>query len=373
MRKRPAIMWSLLALLFLGYVATVMITIKDNQTNLEKKTYQKWRSTYVKESDDGDFVETTPDEKTDVSLSEGHGYGMLITLQAAKRGWASEDTFDGFYRYYKKFQLSAENPLMSWRQKLEDGKVVEKETSNATDGDLDIAYALIEASEQWPDSQNDYKKDAQKLLTAIKTRNYNSTNNLLTVGDWATKDSKFYDLIRPSDIIPSYFDKFAAFSDDDFWHSLKTSSAAALNTLSKQHKSGLIPDFAWVKNDTIEPAKKNQVAGANDGNYGANACRIPWRLAASNDASSNQVLSKMMNFFLAENTISEGYTLAGKPISSNTRSKSFSAPILYAANQKEAYGNLVNSQSWAISDGLSANDYYGDTLTTLIAMQMNYK
>jgi hypothetical protein len=80
----------------------------------------------------------------------------------------------------------------------------------------------------------------------------------------------------------------------------------------------------------------------------------------------------MMNFFLEKNTINEGYTLSGKALSSS-QSKSFSAPILYAANQKEAYGNLINSQGWVITDGLSGEDYYGDTLTTLITLQMNPK
>ena len=372
MRRRPAIMWPLLALLFFGYVATVIINIKDNQTKLEKETYEQWRSAYVKEGDAGNYVETNPKERISISLSEGHGYGMLITIQAAKRGWASKNEFDQLYRYYKHFQISEENPLMSWRQRFDNDKEVAKETSNATDGDLDIAYALIEANEQWPNSQTDYKGAAQKLLTAIKTRNYNSTTKLLTVGDWANKDSEFYDLTRPSDIIPSYFDKFADFTDDDFWQTLKANSVNALNELSKQHKSGLIPDFAWVKNETIEPAKKNQIASANDGNYGANACRIPWRLASSNDKEVNQVLSKMMNFFLEEKTINEGYTLRGKPLS-QSQAKNFSAPILYAAKQKEAYGNLVDSQSWVIRDGIAKDNYYGDTLTTLITLQMDQK
>lgn len=372
MRKRPAIMWSLLALIFFGYVAAVVFNINDNQTKLEKETYQQWRSAYVRENDEGTFVKTNPKGKTDISLSEGHGYGMLITIQAAKRGWASEKDFNELYRYYSNSQISKDNPLMSWRQKFENEKQVAKETTNATDGDLDIAYALIEASKQWPDRSTDYQQAAKKLLTAIKTRNYNSTNKLLTVGDWATKDSEFYNLIRPSDIIPSYFDTFAASSGDDFWRTLKTNSVKALETMSKQHKTGLIPDFAWVKNAAITPAKKDQIANANDGNYGANACRIPWRLASSNDKEVNQVLSKMMNFFLKEQTITEGYTLSGKPLSSS-RSKNFSAPILYAAKQKEAYGDLVDTQSWVASDDLSGNDYYGDTLTTLVTMQMNQK
>lgn len=221
MRRRPAIMWPLLVLLFFGYVAAVLFNIKDNQLRLEKTTYQQWQAAYVKESDEGNFVKTNPGKKNSISLSEGHGYGMLITLQAAKRGWASEDDFNDFYRYYKNFQISKDNPLMSWRQTFKSDDEPTKETTNATDGDLDIAYALIEASKQWPDSQTDYNRAAKQLLLAIKTRNYNSTNKLLTVGDWATKDSEFYDLIRPSDIIPSYFDTFAAFSGDNFGKPLK--------------------------------------------------------------------------------------------------------------------------------------------------------
>ncbi|MGG5370861.1 glycosyl hydrolase family 8 [Enterococcus sp. AZ196] len=372
MRKRPAIMWSLLALIFLGYVAAVLLNIEDNQIKVEKNVYQQWRSAYVKENAEGAFVKTNPKGKTDISLSEGHGYGMLITLQAVKRGWATEKDFYDFYRYYENFRISQENPLMSWRQTFKEDNTIEKEKTNATDGDLDIAYALIAASKQWPDSSTDYKHAAKSLLLAIKKRNYNATNKLLTVGDWATKDSESYALIRPSDIIPSYFDAFASFSGDTFWRTLKTNSVDVLETLSKQHKTGLIPDFAWVQNKTVTPAKKDQVADANDGNYGANACRIPWRLASSKDKDVNQVLSKMMNFFLEEKVITEGYTLSGKSLSSSP-AKNFSAPILYAAQQKEAYGNLVNSQSWVVEDELSGKDYYGDTLTTLITMQMKQK
>lgn len=90
MRRRPAIMWSLLALLFWGYIAMVLFNINDNQKKLEKSAYQQWHSTYVKKSSVGTFVKTNPKEEIDISLSEGHGYGMLITMEAVKRGWASE-------------------------------------------------------------------------------------------------------------------------------------------------------------------------------------------------------------------------------------------------------------------------------------------
>lgn len=221
--------------------------------------------------------------------------------------------FNELYQYYKNFQISKDNPLMSWQQTYEANKPIKKEATNATDGDLDIAYALIEASKQWPNSQTNYKAAAKKLLLGIKARNYNSTNKLLTVGDWATKDSDSYNLIRPSDIVPSYFDTFAAFSGDNFWRTLKESSVKTLENLSNQHKTGLLPDFAWVEHNTVTPAEKNQIAGVNDGNYGANACRIPWRLANSNDKDVNQVLSKMMNFFLEKTRLTKATLYQGSP------------------------------------------------------------
>ena len=39
---------------------------------------------------------------------------------------------------------------MSWKQTISDGKVQKAEDHNATDGDLYIAYSLLEASHQWP-------------------------------------------------------------------------------------------------------------------------------------------------------------------------------------------------------------------------------
>ena len=64
-----------------------------------------------------------------------------------------------------------------------------------------------------------------------------------------------------------------------------------LQELSSQHKTGLIPDFAWIsKQKQASPVKLNDVATKDDGNYSANACRIPMLLAESSDKEANDIV-----------------------------------------------------------------------------------
>ena len=76
---------------------------------------------------------------------------------------------------------------MSWKQVIKnDSETVEKQ--NATDGDLYIAYFLIEAAKQWPDKAQGYQAQAKKILDDVLKYNYNEETGVLTVGDWANKD-----------------------------------------------------------------------------------------------------------------------------------------------------------------------------------------
>ena len=52
-----------------------------------------------------------------------------------------------------------ERSWMSWKQVIKnDSETVEKQ--NATDGDLYIAYSLIEAAKQWPDKAQEYQEQS---------------------------------------------------------------------------------------------------------------------------------------------------------------------------------------------------------------------
>ena len=70
---------------------------------------------------------------------------------------------------------------------------------------------------------------------------------------------------------------------DDRWLTIKRTMLERLYQLSRQHKTGLVPDFAWVSATNAQPVKANTVATKDDGNFSANACRVPMMLANSNN------------------------------------------------------------------------------------------
>lgn len=368
MARHRVTRYILLVLIIISYLSLVIYSIGSNKAALQKDNYWNWYRAYVTQAEHGTFVNTGTQEKP-VALSESQGYGMLITVLAAQKGYIKEDQFMRLFHYYKANRISVENPLMKWRQEKTDSGWISHDKNNATDGDLDIAYALIQAEKIWPQSTEKYGEAAILLLNAIKSYNYSQTTGLLTVGNWATVDAKAEKIIRTSDIIPSYFKAFATYTKDPFWTQLEANSIDALEKMSQANQTGLLPDFAWVTGQTITPAKPYEVADKNDGYYAYNATRVPLRLADSNQPKVKAILNKLLTFFQKQPVVYDGYTLKGKPLV-KTQSQSFSAPILYASNKKNNFSTLYASQRWVFDNKITGEDYYGDTLKTLVLLKL---
>jgi len=240
-----------------------------------------------------------------------------------------------------------------------------KKTS-ATDGDLDIAYALILADEHWG-SKGDLKYDrlAKQLLSDIKAKEINPTTKLPRVGDWATA-AKTADLVRPSDLMTAYFRKFASYTRDGSWSKVVSNSQKTLKNLSDQHATGLMADFVTVNGTQLQlgSVKAKQVASKYDDQYGFNACRIPWRVAYDYQLNHSQVsksiVKKMCQFFTNEKKITAVYTLNGKAVESYAN-MAFTAPIAYAAtvisDQK-----LASRYSKVLTEPMVSKDYYPATI-----------
>ena len=179
--------------------------------------------------------------------------------------------------------------------------------------------------------------------------------------------------MRTSDVMPQAFEEFYQATGDRSWLKIKSQMLTYLQELSSQHKTGLIPDFAWIsKQKQASPVKLNDVATKDDGNYSANACRIPMLLAESSDKEANDIVKKMLSFFKQKEEISSGFTLTGKPLY-QYESASFSALIFVAASkyQNEGYDTLVEREKYIFSKPLPANNYYDATLTALAALNTN--
>ena len=203
-------------------LTAIFTYVRINSTgHLKSQISQQWLKGYVVRQKDQAYVKTTNNKKKDVVLSESQGYGMVIAVEAAKQRNASLKDFERLYNYYLAHRMK-NTQLMSWRQTVKNG-IVKAETNNATDGDLYIAYALIQAAKLWPQKAAVYNAQAKAILKDILTYNYNSTTGVLTVGNWATSDSKYYRLMRTSDVLPAQFQAFYKLTGNRQWLNIRFS------------------------------------------------------------------------------------------------------------------------------------------------------
>lgn len=297
MKKR----WMLLGFLLVTIAFTgIMIYIRaDNNSAVRNFFLHSWHKNYVVEEKNLAYINTTPKQEQVRVLSEGQGYGMFI---AAHDPAVKESNFAKLVQYYLKHR-DRNTQLMAWRQTKKNGKW-SSERNSATDGDLFIAKALFLAAKRWKNPA--YQRQGQKLIADILRYEYNPTTHALTVGNWADSKSKYYNLMRTSDVLPTMFDQFYRESNDSRWLLIKKTMLKRLNQLSHQHKSGLVPDFAWLTSKDAKPGN-------------------------------------------------------------NYQSASFSAPIYIAVNENrnQGYDNLFASQQYIFAKKLPKNNYYDTALTTM--------
>lgn len=112
---------------------------------------------------------------------------MLIAASMSDYDNKAKEIFDGMYRYYQSHLSEIGPNLMSWQQN-DNGKAIVNSSSggdSATDGDMDIAYALLMADSIWgSDGEINYKQSAVDVINDIMTYEVNKTDWVLQLGDW---------------------------------------------------------------------------------------------------------------------------------------------------------------------------------------------
>jgi endoglucanase len=132
-------------------------------------SYRAWKQAYLKSGcGEGRYY---VDPGTDVSggklarsisISEGHGYGMVITAFMAGADPDARRIFDGLYAFFRDHPSAGSPDLMAWKQVEGCANIDLRNTGSATDGDMDIAYALLLADRQWgSDGAINYKQAAR--------------------------------------------------------------------------------------------------------------------------------------------------------------------------------------------------------------------
>jgi endo-1,4-beta-D-glucanase Y len=326
-------------------------TLPTNVTAADiASAYAQWKSTYVQTCGGAAYVSNPQDGGS--GYSEGIGYGMLLAV-----GNSDEPTFDALWKFYGAHTDG--NGLMNWRIGASCGGV--SGPGSATDGDLDAAMALVQASCRWGGT---YAQSARDLIGHIKAKEIAVSGGVQVVkpGDG------FNDVtcVNPSYFAPGYFRAFGRFTTDAaFWNKVADDSYATLNALSNG-TTGLVPN--WGHTDKSAP--HGECARNEAGLYGYDAARTPWRIATDyrwwGTPAAATYLGKIVTFAKGKgiDSIGDKYNLDGSVVSA------FHTPVTVGAfaNATVASDAATANAFYQGLKGVSVGEYFPATLKVVYLM-----
>jgi endo-1,4-beta-D-glucanase Y len=366
-------------------------SIKPNhisQKQLDRNTldfYRQWKNRYVKVGcNPGEYYIWFERKGNKQCVSEGQGYGMIITAFMAGADPSAKTTFDGLYEYYKAHHGNHKY-LKAWAQSK---NCRDLDKSSATDGDIDIAYSLLLANTQWGSKGTiNYLKEAQNMIAAIMQHEINPHTYSVLISDAIEYDSKDYNDMRSSDFMPAHFKAFEKATHDARWGKVMSKNYELFAYMQRNfsEEAGLLPDFIRNINKKPRPAQPNYLESPYDGYYNYNACRVPWRIATdyllTGDSRAKAITDKI-NRWIRETTkgnpdnISAGYTLAGNDIKGRYfEALSFIGPFAVSAMTDKKNQQRLNAMwDYLVNFKLKDYDYYDNSikLIDMIILSGNY-
>ena len=232
--------------------------------------------------------------KRGCTVSEGIGYGMLITL--FQGDW---DAFNRLWIYSQAYRNSAYasgRGLMPWLTSSFSWDIPDE--SSATDADLDIATSLVLA--YYKTGNTAYLSDALTLIAALWDNEVNLSNNLLYSGDtptWKAAANPSYNL---SYFSPVALRLFAHVDQNHDWTSVLNAQYTYMMNIQAAG-TGVFPDWSDGSGNAINPP--NNSATNTYWTFNKESVRIPWRIAWDyywfSDERAASVLNTLNNFIMA--------------------------------------------------------------------------
>lgn len=233
------------------------------------EAYARWKVHFVRNNN-----QIVAPEQQNAITSEAMGYGMMI---AAAMG--DKTMFDAFHTYVKS-QGGQGSGLMTWKN---------GGSGSASDGDIDIAYALLMAHLQWP--SGGYQSPGQQMAAAILSQDI--VSNVIRGGS-QYQNGQFN---------PSYFSPAA-------FRAFGSSFATALSTNNGLVNANVSANFNGVPTDWGNPSSgapsgpgnaqvTSDITDGENGAMGYDAARVPWRLGLGQctGAGTSTALTAIVNAF----------------------------------------------------------------------------
>ena len=392
---------------------------QEEMDDTVRNFYRQWKKHYIKPGcrEGESYVWFEGTRGTNICVSEGQGYGMVIVALMAGFDSTAQETYDCLYRWYKSHPAQSSSHLMAWMQTKE---CLSLDGGTATDGDMDIAYSLLLADAQWGHHSNiPYREEALAMISAIRRLEINPVTHIVMEEDGETPRSKDYYDTRSSDFMPDHLRAFREATGDPFWDTVINNNYRIFRYLQNTYspEAGLIPDFikhtrvgaslgfnAVPGTDSLgqqvhgdgpatdddanlyaEPAQANYLESKYDGQYNFNACRVPWRVSTdyliSGDPQAAAFLKKI-NSWIRNTTkdnpdnISAGYNLSGEDLPHRYyEALCFICPFAVAAMSSPDNQDWLNKcWDYIVRFKLKDFDYYDNSIKmlNLIILSGNY-
>jgi endoglucanase len=343
-----------------------------------QNAYTKWKSDLVVSDGARGFLRVrrpnSSGAQVDSTVSEGIGYGMLLAVYAN-----DQSTFDQLWQYEQQFPDN--HGLMNWYISA-DGTMA-LGTGAATDGDEDMAFALVMADQRWGGQgslSQSYLATAKTLIGLIWQWEVDPNHGyVLTSGDQSDGS-----VINISYFAPAYYRAFGRVTGNaSDWNKVIDESYTVIsNTLNAQNgnaQNGLVPAWSTPAGVPMTPPGTSMPLY-----HQLDSCRTPFRLGEdycwNAEPRALAYLQKITGFYAgvgAANLV-DGYDLNGTPhpqfvTAGGPRAASFVGPAgvgamatgtTYMQLRDDAYAGVATLTE------LAGSTYYQESWTALSLQMM---
>jgi endo-1,4-beta-D-glucanase Y len=300
--------------------------------------WQKYKAKLIVDGGMSTLRVQRPENSND-TVSEGIGYGMLYAVY-----FNDKTTFDALWAYEQRFVDTM--GLMNWNINS-DGTVATRGKNSATDGDEDMAFALLMADKQW----GGYTSVAKDFIGKVATGDFGT--------DGTIKGGDMYVAVNPSYLAPAFYRAFGVYTGDPRWSTILDQTYTLLAGLANA-TTGLVPDWS---------------TGQRGPDYTYDAARAPFRIALdacwNGEPRAIAFSQKIAAFFagIGAANIKDGYSLDGTVTGMYTNS-TFVGPAGVAgmaANQPQLVADAYTRVS---TDTRAGTDSYYNLSWALFSTMM---
>ncbi|HZL19399.1 MAG TPA: glycosyl hydrolase family 8 [Polyangia bacterium] len=340
--------------------------------------YAKWKSDLVVGDGARGFLRVqrpnSSGAQVDSTVSEGIGYGMLLAVYAN-----DQNTFDQLWQYEQQFPDN--HGLMNWYISA-DGTMA-LGTGAATDGDEDMAFALVMADQRWGGQgslSQSYLASAKTLIGLIWQYEVDPNHGyVLTSGDQSDGS-----VINISYFAPAYYRAFGRVTGQTSnWNKVIDESYTVIsNTLNAQNgntQNGLVPAWSTPAGVPMTPPGTSMPLY-----HQLDSCRTPFRLGEdycwNAEPRALAYLQKITGFYsgVGAANLVDGYDLNGTPhpqfvTAGGPRAASFVGPAGVGAMATGTTNTQLRDDAYAgvaTLTELAGSTYYQESWTALSLQMM---